>query len=113
MKASFLAAVATAGLVLSGCSVMHFQNGAVEPTGRMHESWHHNVAYSLLEISKPLDMKTLCADQGGKWSMITTKETFITGLAGQADEALTGALLKSAGGIDLWDPQMVEYTCGK
>ena len=43
--------------------------------------------------------------------MITTKETFVTGLAGQADNAATGLLVP--GGIDVWDPQMVEYTCGK
>jgi hypothetical protein len=112
MKTSFLASFATAGLILSGCSVMHFQNGSVEPSGKTIESWHHNVAFSLLEVSKPLDMKTLCAENGGKWSMITTKETFVTGLAGSIDDIVTGALLKRTS-LDLWDPQMVEYACGK
>jgi hypothetical protein len=113
MKTSLLASCAVATLILTGCSVMHFQNGQVEPAGRLHEQWHHNVAYSLYEVSKPLDMKALCPENGGKWSMVTTKETFITGLAGQADDVITAGLLKGAGGVDLWDPQMVEYTCGK
>jgi hypothetical protein len=109
MKTS-LATLAGAALLLCGCSVMHFQNGAVEPEGRPVESWHHNVAFSLLEISPALNMKSLCKD--GKWSMITTKETFITGLAGSADDIVTAGALKG-NGIDVWDPQMVEYSCGK
>ena len=105
---NILSIIAAAAL-LTGCSVMHFQNGTVEAEGRPVEKWHHNVAYSLMEVSKPVDLKELCADK--KWSMITTKETFVTGLAGSADNALTGILVP--GGIDIWDPQMVEYTCGK
>jgi hypothetical protein len=88
--------------LLSGCSVMHFKNGDVEAEGRPIERWHHNVAYSLYELSKPVDMKALCDDK--QWSMVTTKETFITGLAGSADSFIY---------VDLWDPQMVEYYCGK
>ncbi len=106
---TFISSLAAASLLLCGCSVMHFQNGTVEPTSRPIEKWHHNVAYSLLEISKPIDLKAACS--AGTWSMITTQETFITGLAGNADNVLTGILVP--GGIDIWDPQMVEYTCGK
>ena len=94
-----------AGLLLSGCSVMHFKNGSVEKSGAAMEKWHHNVAYSLYELSGPLDAKTLCS-QTGTWSMITTKETLITGLAGSAVNTV-------AYGVNIWDPQMVEYTCGK
>lgn len=95
----------TTGLLLSGCSVMHFKNGPVEKSGAPMEKWHHNVAYSLYELSGPLDAKTLCS-QTGNWSMITTKETFVTGLAGSAVNTV-------AYGVNIWDPQMVEYTCGK
>jgi hypothetical protein len=111
VKNSILASLAAAGLILSGCSVMHFQNGAVEPSGRAIEKWHHNVAFSLMELGAPIDMKKLCPESAGKWSMITTKETFITGLAGGVDNAVTSAF--TGVGIDIWDPQMVEYTCGK
>jgi len=97
-----LASLIAAATLLCGCSVMHFQNGDVAPEGRPIEKWHHNVAYSLYELSKPVDMKTLCADRS--WSMVTTKETLITGLAGSADSFIY---------VDLWDPQMVEYYCGK
>lgn len=102
-------AAALAGYCLAGCSVMHFKNGDVKSEGPVLEKWHHNVAFSLMELSPVLDLSTLCPDK--KWSMITTKETFLTGLAGTADEALTGALLHGAG-INLWDPQMIEWKCG-
>lgn len=84
--------------VLCGCSVMHFQNGPVEPRDRTVDTWHHNVALSLYEISPPLNMTTLCA--GKNWSMVTTKETVVTALAGMVGGAI-------------WDPQIASYTCGE
>lgn len=84
--------------LLTGCSVMHFQNGPVKPEGRTVEKWHHSLAYKLYELSPPLDMSTLCADKS--WSVVTTKETVVTGIAGMVGGAI-------------WNPQMVEYTCGK
>lgn len=96
--------IAIASLSLVGCSVMHFQNGPVQAEGRTIEQWHHNVALSLYEVSPPLNMKALCADK--PWSMITTQETFATGLAGAAVNSV-------ALGVSVWDPQMVDYTCGK
>lgn len=89
--------------LLCGCSVMHFQNGPVAPEGRPVERWHHNVALSLYEISPPLDMNALCKDK--QWSVVTTKETVVTGLAGAVVNSV-------AFGASIWDPQMVEYYCG-
>jgi hypothetical protein len=103
-----LSSIIGAAVLLCGCSVMHFKNGPVEPASAPVEKWHHNVALSLVEVSKPLDLQGLC--DGSKWSMITTEETFITGLAGVADNIVTGLVLP--GGLDIWDPQMVIYSCG-
>jgi hypothetical protein len=92
-----LASILGATALLCGCSVMHFQNGSVEPAGRTIEKWHHNVGLSLYEISAPLNMKALCADK--QWAMVTTKETVPTALAGSVSNGL-------------WDPQLAVYTCG-
>jgi hypothetical protein len=92
-----IASILGATALLCGCSVMHFKNGSVEPSGRTVEKWHHNVALSLYEVSPPLDMKALCAEK--QWSMVTTKETVVTALAGTV---LSG----------LWDPQLAVYKCG-
>jgi len=108
MKHICLIAVLSAGL-FSGCSVMHFKNGSADNSGRVNENWHHNMLFSLLEASKPLNMKTLCP---GGWVSVTTKETFVTGLVGGIDNALTSVLLPP-GGIDVWDPQAVEWVCGE
>jgi hypothetical protein len=97
MKTSITILVGTA-FILSGCSVMHFKNGSVETTGRTVESWHHNLALSLYEASPPLNMEALCADR--QWSMVTTKVTFSSGVAGMV-------------GNSLWSPQIAHYTCGK
>lgn len=93
----------------TGCSVMHFRNGDVKSEGPLMEKWHHNAAYSLMELSPTVDMATHCKDR--EWSVVTTKETFLTGLAGGADDAVTAGLLKGAA-VDLWNPQLIEWQCG-
>jgi hypothetical protein len=109
MSKKLLISLAAAGLLLTGCSVMHFQNGTVEPNDRPVEKWHHNVALSLLEVSPVVNIGALCDDK--PWSMVTTKETFVTGLAGSVDNIVTSAF--AGFGIDIWDPQAVEYSCGE
>lgn len=98
-----------AGLCFTGCSVMHFKNGDVKSEGHVQEKWHHNAAYSLWEVSPVVNIGSLCPEK--EWSMVTTKDTFLTGLAGSADEVLTSAVLKGFS-VDLWDPQLIEWNCG-
>ncbi len=98
-----------AGFCLTGCSVMHFKNGQVKSAGPVQEKWHHNGIYSLVEFSPVINMNTLCQEK--TWSMITTKQTFVTGLVGSVDDVATSVLLPY-GGIDLWDPQVIEWSCG-
>ena len=105
----FLAALAGFCFASTGCSVMHFRNGDVKAEGPVMEKWHHNAAYSLMELSPVVDMGGLCKDK--EWSMVTTKETFLTAIAGGADDAVTAGLLNGAA-VDLWDPQMIEWQCG-
>jgi hypothetical protein len=107
-KIIFVAMLASLGF--TGCSVMHFKNGDVRSAGHVQERWHHNVAFSLMELSPVINLSALCPEQS--WSMITTKETFLTGLAGSVDDAVTGAILRF-GSIDLWDPQAIEWYCGE
>jgi hypothetical protein len=110
MNRKSLLSLAVSGLLLSGCSVMHFRNGDVESESRPMEKWHHNVAYSLMEISPVINLGALCDDTA--WSVVTTKETFVTGLAGSIDGIVTGPFTAGVG-VDVWDPQMVEYTCAE
>ena len=92
--------LAVLGLTVSGCSVMHFTNGKAKGTTSVSK-WHHNVALALFEVSDPADPGKMC---GGKnWTQITTKDTFVT--------AIVGSLDNSMGGLELWDPQVVEVAC--
>jgi hypothetical protein len=89
-------------LLLNACSVVNFQNGSLsssEPKAKV-EHWHHNAAYSLWEVSSVVNPSEDCGSR--EWSMVTTKESFITGLAGGVDVLV---------GIDIWDPQSVEVSC--
>ncbi|GEM_PF-328461 len=97
------------GLLFSGCSVMHFKNGEVESAGPLHEEWHHNGIFTLVEFSPPVDLAGRCP--GRNWSVITTKLSFVTGLVGGIDQAVTGLVIP--GGLDLWSPQDVEWYCGE
>lgn len=109
MRAATAAGIA---LALSGCAVMHFQNGDVESDGPATSKWHHNVLLSLVEVSPVVNLKANCDDK--EWSMFTTKETFGSGFVGGLDNVATSLLTpRGFGGIDLWDPQVVEYSCAK
>lgn len=59
--------------VLSGCStiqfVQHQQKGEHKTTNR----WHHSTLNGTVELSKPLDIKTICGDKA--WTTITTEFT--------------------------------------
>lgn len=91
-------------LLLNACSVVNFQNGSLsssEPKAKV-EHWRHNVVFSLIEVGSVVNPSEDCGSR--EWSMVTTKETFITGLAGSIDELILF-------GTDLWDPQSVEVSC--
>lgn len=103
MKTSRLLPLALAALLTTGCAVMHFRNGSVESAGEPTGTWHHNVVFGQYEFGAPMRIGELCPETGN-WSMITTKETFATGLLGWLDVMVVY--------VDIWDPQVVEYTCG-
>ena len=103
-----LAGLIAAAFFCTNCSVMHFKNGSAPSDNEVREEWHHNAALSLLELSAPVDLTKRCTE--GKWSVVTTKVTFLNALAGSVDEAVTAGLTKGFG-INLWDPQTVEWEC--
>ena len=109
MKNMLLAATLS-GLCFTGCSVMHFKNGDVKSAGPVQEKWHHNGVLSLMEFSPIINMKTLCPEKS--WSMITTKDTFITVLAGSVDDVVTAGVARGAA-VDIWNPQAIEWFCGE
>lgn len=101
MKSIKLMAVLLAAAGLSACSTIHFKNGAQAANKAAYEEWHHNAAFSLVEISQPIDLAAKC--NGKNWTEVTTQKTFLNGLAGSIDTIIVG--------VDLWEPYTVTYTC--
>lgn len=103
----FLPALLAAGLLLQGCATMHFRDSRTAgKEGPVRRAWHHNAVFALMEYSPPLHLDALCP---GGWSRVTSKDTFLTVLAGMVDDMATGLLFPV--GLDAWDPQMVLWTC--
>jgi hypothetical protein len=86
---------------MSGCAVMHFkQNNEPTTSGDSYKKMHHNLAWSLYEISPPVKPSEFCGDT--EWNSVTTKTSFLTGLIGSVDYVI---------GLNLWTPQDVVVTC--
>lgn len=96
----------TIGVVLAvsvclGCSTINFENGKAGSALYKNSEWHHTVAFSLFEVSDPVDLRDRC--NGKPWETVKTERTFLNGLAGMVDSLLVG--------VDLWEPWTVEYAC--
>lgn len=97
-----LIAVAALATALTGCSTMHFTTNAPMTRAPEMSEWHHNAAFSLLEVSAPVNMKQRCSGDG--FQIVTTQQSLVNGLAGSVDTLF-------AAGLDLWTPWSVSYVC--
>lgn len=117
-------------LNLTGCAVIHFENGevisdpndrgimaavfgsdeppAVDPGSSIRfEKWYHHGFYQIAEISNPLDLNRVCT--GLDWNQVTTSTDPIDVLLGLLDNAIL--IPASSAGIDLWSHWSMEYSC--
>lgn len=98
VKALVLSSVLVA--LLAGCSTIEFSNtSAMSSNTEAYGYWHHNVAFSLYELSEPVNLDNC---QSGDWSSLTVEKDIITAVAGVADIFLF---------VDVWDPWAVELGC--
>ena len=117
-------------LKLSGCAVIHFENGDVIPDPNDHglignlfgtyisesidpgssiryQKWYHHGFYQVAEISNPLDLNRECS--GLEWNQVTTNTNPISVLIGLVDNIIL--FPASSSGIDLWSYWNMEYSC--
>lgn len=123
--------IAFVGMIhLSGCAVIHFENGEVKPDpndigifqilfGEPHEpkidagssirfeKWYHHGFYQIAEISNPLDLSQVCT--GLNWNQVTTQTDPIDAVVGLIDNVIL--FPASSAGIDLWSHWSMEYSC--
>jgi len=115
---------------LTGCAVIHFENGdvvadpndhgvisnifgsdhpeAIDPGSSIrYDKWYHHGFYQIAEISNPLDLNRVCT--GLDWNQITTETTPWATLIGLIDNIIL--IPASSAGIDLWSYWNIEYSC--
>lgn len=115
---------------LTGCAVIHFENGdvvadpndhgfisnvfgndkaeAIDPGSSIrYEKWYHHGFYQIAEISNPLDLNRVCT--GLDWNQVTTETTPLATLIGLIDNVIL--IPASSAGIDLWSYWNIEYSC--
>lgn len=86
--------------ILAGCSTIEFTNGnAAASQNEAYGYWHHNVAYSLYELSEPVNLDNC---QNGEWSSLMVEKDIVAALAGSIDWVVL---------VDAWDPWTVDLTC--
>ena len=100
MKYSALLA-GMAFVALTACSTIEVGHGpAPEPSGtEVYSYWHHNIAFSLYEVSSPVNL----SDCRNDWNSLVIEKDLVTALAGSVDTAI---IL-----VDVWDPWRVVLNC--
>lgn len=91
--------LAIAAIALSGCTTIHFDNGANPTMGQTTEKWHHNAVLALIEVSDPVNLESECAGQ--EWSSVQTELTFINGLVSGLVNVIA----------PVWYPKTVTVNC--
>jgi len=65
--------------VLAGCSTVTFVQYEQPGEHETVNKWHHATLNGMVEISRPLDVRTVCGERA--WTRITTEYTFYNLLA--------------------------------
>lgn len=92
--------VIVAILFLTGCTTIHFDDGANATGSYKTEQWHHNWALALYEGSDPVNLEQECGEKD--WKSVQTELTFINWLASLPVNFIG----------PIWYPKTVEVTCG-
>lgn len=66
-------------LTLFGCHTITFVQFEQEGERQTYSRWHHATLNGMVEVSKPLDIRTVC--QKKAWTKITTEHTAYNWLA--------------------------------
>ncbi|GAA6137456.1 hypothetical protein NBRC116583_12030 [Arenicella sp. 4NH20-0111] len=64
--------------LLAGCSTIQFVQLEQSVDAPTVDRWHHSTLNGMVEISKPLDVRSICGDKA--WTTITTEFTFLNAL---------------------------------
>jgi len=88
-------------LMSSACSTVTFVQYDQPGEQKSKAKWHHMALNGMVEISKPLDLRTLCGNK--TWNKITTEYTL--------SNWLVGALVPSIPYVVLYTPYTNTVEC--
>lgn len=94
MKQSVKALACIFCLVLVSCNSITFVQYEQDGEHETVNKWHHATLNGMVEISRPLDVRSVCGDKA--WTKITTEYTFYNLLASALVPKLGVAALYSA-----------------
>jgi hypothetical protein len=96
--------IAISAILLSGCTTIHFdRSNTLQLDAVEKEQWHHNIVFSVIEASDPVDLKEVCGEQ--EWTSVKTEFTFLN----WGSAFLLDTVTKSP--IPLWTPKTVTTSC--
>lgn len=101
MKYTTLFFILLVTLVVAGCSTIEFVDTTQVRSFESYESMHHNLVYSLIEISDPVDLRQ--CESG--WQSVVVEDSVLTVIVGNLDSFFIG--------IDVWDPWAVTIHCAQ
>ncbi|MFW2404952.1 MAG: Bor/Iss family lipoprotein [Gammaproteobacteria bacterium] len=74
--------VLAAVMLATGCTKIHFDQAApvAEDAEMSQSAWHHNMVFSLVEVSQPVDLGSTCGSND--WESVKTETSVLNGLIG-------------------------------
>ena len=85
MRLGLLVALA---ILLAACSTIYFHNGQPAAKQTTIHRTHHIMAFDLVEVSPPVDLRQECA--GHDWRSVKSEVTFVNGLVAAFTEPIYG-----------------------
>lgn len=104
------------GLLVSGCTTIHFDNGPAPNKPPQVSKWHHNFAFALYEGSSPVNLKEECKDKD--WQSIKTEMSFLNVPSSGLVNVTAGAVMLGSSEsmvftLPIWIPKSVGITCSE
>lgn len=104
-----IAIVLIAAFINTACTTITFESKDANISNKVSkkEKWHHNVAFGLVEVSAPVNLKQECEGHG--WTSVTTESSFSNIVLSQISNAIMRPLTINSYGV--WTPKTVTVTC--
>jgi len=106
-RSTNLAALLATMSLVSGCTVIHFDNGERQYEGaETLTQWHHSFVFETIEGSAPVDLAAVCKSR--EWRTVTSEHAYSSVIAASLLWEPVGASALISG---LWTPRAIKVRC--